>query len=267
MSLDDPVGFKSGVVRGISSGGDTFFDDNAWVTLALLHQHRLTGDERCLALAERVATFVLSGWSTDEGWAHPGGIRWKEPASSVTRNTCSNAPVAEAAAELYVRTEDEAWLEWAVRIYRWVRAALLGGDHLYADRLDPDGSVVATRWTYDQGAMIGAGTLLSRITGEAEFLADAVATADAALARFDVAAMMRQAIPFNAVFARDLLLLDRVRPDPRYRKLIASYGEEMWANDRDAESGLFKGASGSRLNHSAPMIEIYTLLAGAEPMA
>lgn len=267
LKADDPIGFKPGVVRLLSPGGDIFFDDNAWVVLALLHEYGITNDDQCLVLAQRVMRFIISGWSTDASWAHPGGIRWKQPASNMTRNTCSNAPVAEAAAELFNRTQDESWLEWSLSIYQWTRTALRNQNNLYCDHINPDGSIEPALWTYNQGTMIGVGVLLSKMTGEAKYLDDAETTANAALTHFDLSAMVLQAVPFNAVFARNLLLLDRVRPDPRYRALIASYGDEMWNKHRDATSGLFNETSRSRLNGSAPMIEIYSLLAGAKPTA
>ena len=55
-----------------------------------------------------------------------------------------------------------------------------------ADRIDPDGAVVEERWTYNQGAMVGAGLLLAEATGDPGYLAQATATAAAALRRFDL---------------------------------------------------------------------------------
>jgi hypothetical protein len=71
---------------------------------------------------------------------------------------------------------------------------------------------------------------------------------------------------FNAVYFRNLLLLDRLAPDPRYRQTALAYADEMWTTRRDSRTGLFTGDM-SPLNESAPMVEIYALLAGAEPHA
>jgi hypothetical protein len=260
-----PEGFESIAVPPLGSGGDVFFDDNSWVALALLGHDELTGDGRALTLARRLLEFVESGWSTEPSWAHPGGVRWKVPASCVSRNTCSNGPVAEVAARIHERTGDPAALEWSIRIYRWVRRALLGPDALYFDRIEPGGSVVRDVWSYNQGTMIGAGVLLHRITGDPGYLEEAIATADAAMDWFSVSKLVDPDGPaFSAMFFRNLFLLGQARPDPRYRQLAVAYGDEMWRHHRDRRTGLFVG-SASLLNGSAPMIEIYALIAGAPP--
>lgn len=60
-----PLSFESHVTPPLGSGGDVYYDDNEWVALALLHQHRITGDSRLITLAERVFAFVTSGWWQD----------------------------------------------------------------------------------------------------------------------------------------------------------------------------------------------------------
>ncbi len=259
-----PVGFESCVVPPLGGGGDVYYDDNAWLGLALVRHHDLTGDEGALALAERIFSFVTSGWSTEASWSRPGGVRWKQPASNVSRNTCSNGPVAELAALVYRRSGSVEALEWAVRIYDWVRSALLSDDGLYLDRITPDGRCDPTTWTYNQGTMIGAGVLLHQITGEAAYLEHASDTARASLAHFGLPELVRNDAAFNAVFFRNLLLLDGVSPDPARLRLARSYGDHLWEEWRDPRTGLFRGG-GSPLNNSAPMVEVYALLAGATP--
>jgi hypothetical protein len=68
---------------------------------------------------------------------------------------------------------------------------------------------------------------------------------------------------FNAVLLRNLLLLDEVRPDPRYRALASDYSTRMWETQR-TRRGLFAG-NGSPLNNTAAMLQIDALLAGAQP--
>ncbi len=120
------AGFESVVTPPLGSGGDRYYDDNAWLGLALVRHHELTGDPVLLRLAERVFPFVVSGWSTEASWEIPGGIRWKEPASNRSRNTCVNGPAAELAARLHEKTGDSAHLEWALRTYEWTRTSPAG---------------------------------------------------------------------------------------------------------------------------------------------
>jgi hypothetical protein len=73
---------------------------------------------------------------------------------------------------------------------------------------------------------------------------------------------MTQDPAFNAVFFRNLLLLDQERPDPRYRDLMSSYASAMWLTDR-LRHGFFAG-KGSLLNNTAAMLQTYALVAGAQ---
>ena len=150
-------------------------------------------------------------------------------------NTCSNAPVAELAAVIAVRDGDESKLEWAKRIYAWVHGSLEGGDRLYLDQIAPDGTVLPDIWSYNQGTMIGAGVLLHRATEEAGYLTQAESTARAAARHFSLDRLVAQGAAFNAVFFRNLLLLDAVSPDPAYRSLAEEYGERMWIERRDRD--------------------------------
>lgn len=259
-----PVGFESVVVPPLGTGGDVFFDDNAWLALALLGHYANSHDERALSLSRRLLDFLTTGWSTDPSWSAPGGIRWKVPATNTSRNTCSNGPTAEVAALVYQLTGDSAAKDWSLRIYDWARQALGGPDGLYFDRIAVDGTVSKDIWSYNQGTMIGAGVLLHRITAKQTYLDQAVHTATAALAHFDLPTLLRQGPAFNAVFFRNLLLLDRTAPEDAYRELARNYGDQMWIQHRDPHTGHFTDAA-QKLNATAPMVQIYALLAGAAP--
>jgi hypothetical protein len=257
------AGFESVVTPPLGSGGDRYYDDHAWLGLALVRHHELTGDPALLRLAARVFAFVISGWAAEATWEVPGGIRWKEPPTNRSRNTCSNGPAAALAAKLHEHTGDGSYLSWATRIYDWTRRALLGADGLYADRIAPDGTRTPTIWSYNQGSMIGSAVLLGRETGDSSYLDQAVETAVAYVSTTTVPELVAQDPAFNAVFFRNLLVLDRARPDPRYRALASDYGAHMWETCR-IRHGLFAG-KGSPLNKAAAMLQIYALLAGAEP--
>ena len=259
-----PVGFESVVVPPLGTGGDVFFDDNAWLALALLSHYGQTHDGRALSLSRRLFDFLTSGWSTDPSWSVPGGLRWKVPAINTSRNTCSNGPTAEVAALVHELTGDSAAKDWSLRIYDWVRRALGGPDGLYFDRITFDGTVSKDIWSYNQGTMIGAGVILHRVTGEQTYLDQAVHTANAAVAHFDLPTLLRQGPAFNAVFFRNLLLLDQAVPNDGYRELVCRYGDEMWNQHRDPRTGRFTDTP-QTLNSTAPMVEIYALVDGATP--
>ena len=258
-----PAGFTAVIVSPWGTTGDVYYDDNAWLGLALVRHQELCGDDVSLPLAGRIFDFVASGWSDDD-WAVPGGIRWKDDPASRSRNACANGPAATLAVRLYRLTGDRSLLDWAVRIYGWTRSALLRPDGLYADRISPDGDLVDDLWTYNQGTMIGAGVLLAEATGDPRYLDQARTTATSAMARFTLDDLLdANDLAFNAVYFRNLALLDRVVPDPAYAAMAAAYDDVMW-DDRDRRTGLFPGP-GSPLNRSAPMVQIDALLAGAPP--
>jgi|SRR6185437_11066506 len=280
-----PAGFSSGLIGPSGRGGDVYYDDNAWLGLALVRHQELCGDDVSLPLARRVFDFVASGWSGDDGWAVPGGIRWKDHPSNRSRNACANGPAAALAAGLYRLTGEAVLADWAARLYRWTRSALLRPDQLYADRITPDGDVVGDLWSYNQGAMIGAGVLLAEITGDRDYLDQATATAAAAMAHFTLQRLVEDNTQaFNAIYFRNLALLDRAVGDavdgavdgagggaadgadvPPYAAVAAAYDDVLW-DERDRRTGLFPGV-GSPLNRSAPMVQIDALLAGAPPHA
>jgi hypothetical protein len=99
-----PPAFQSAVAPPLGSGGDTYYDDNAWASLDLLHEYHLTGSLTYLALAEESFRYVVTGWSTDRSSPCPGGVYWVDASWSGDRNTVSNAPNAEVGVQLYELT-------------------------------------------------------------------------------------------------------------------------------------------------------------------
>ena len=128
--------------------------------------------------------FEMAGWQTDPELACPGGIPFSNSAENTERNTVTNAPAAELAVQLYRITHNVQYLQFAEMAYEWVRHCLLQPSGLYADHILPHGEVDTTLWSYNQGTMIGAGTLLFQATGNGAYLYQARQTARAALAYF-----------------------------------------------------------------------------------
>lgn len=257
--------FVTPVARRLWRIGTPYFDDNVWVALALLHQHRLTGARDCLQLAERVFSFVRTGWVAS-GWSHPGGIRWADAKWSRGRHTCSSAPAAEVAAELFLLTGNADYLDWAMRTYAWVWQTLRLESGLFADLITPEGHVDATIWSYNQGTMIGAGALLHEATGDAGYLAEAGEVAEASLGRFGrPAALAAQPPEFAAIYLRNLLYLGGRAPNEAYATLARDYAELLWRNWRDPLTGMISFRSATTVNTTAPLVAVEALLAGSAP--
>jgi hypothetical protein len=259
-----PPAFQSAVAPPLGPGGDTYYDDNAWASLELLHEYHLTGSLLYLALAEESFRFVVTGWSTDRSAPCPGGVYWVDASWSGDRNTVSNAPSAEAGVQLYELTGSSFYLSWAKRMYEWVNRCLAAPSGLYYDHISSDGTINATEWSYNQGTMIGAGVLLYNVTGNLRYLNRAVRTAQASVAYYGTGGQLdAQGPAFNGIYFRNLFLLGKLRPSASYLHETQAYGSFMWSHDRVPSTGLFLPLSD--INATAPMVEIYSLLAGSSP--
>ncbi|MEQ1821402.1 MAG: glycoside hydrolase family 76 protein [Fimbriimonadaceae bacterium] len=129
---------------------DRYYDDNAWMALALLETYGILKDEKYLKWARGALDFALSGKSSDAG-----GIYWREQEKS-TMNTCSNAPTA-LACRLFARDSlDEVLNLRGEDLYEWTFQNLCDreGDWLYWDSLSTNGERDKTRWSYNTALMI-----------------------------------------------------------------------------------------------------------------
>ena len=262
-----PPAYASGVRPPLDSNQPTYYDDNAWVGLDLMQEYNLNQQGPDLAKAEGIFRFVVSGWDTRTTVACPGGVFWEDVANS-DRNTVSNGPNAEVGLEIYQATHDPYYLTWATRMYDWVRGCLLAPNGMYYDHLNDSGSVNTALWSYNQGTMIGAGTLLYQITGDRTYLQQAEQTAAASVSYYNSGGNLNhQPDVFNAIFFRNLFALAKINHDPSYAQMAASYADTAWLQNRQP-NGLFTDPPGgeSAENQTAPMAEIYALLAQSPPV-
>lgn len=262
----DPPGYDSYLRPPLGHGGDKFYDDNEWNALGLIQRHYMTpgGARAALARAGEVFDLVVYGWDTDPTHPCPGGVFWTQADWSRDRNTVSNAPGAEVGLHLYLHTGEEYYLDWALRMYEWVRGCLLAPNGLYWDNIRLDGSIWEAQFSYNQGAMIGAGVLLYRATGERRYLEQAVDTARRALAYYaEDDRYFTQPARFHAIFFANLLQLHAVRPDPAYRDAMQRYAEQARARFLDRSTGLYRftGDDPVLLLEQAAMVRIEGMLA------
>ncbi|MGO9456779.1 MAG: glycoside hydrolase family 76 protein [Acidimicrobiales bacterium] len=257
-----PPAYQSAVAPPLGPGGATYFDDNAWVGLNLIHAYLLTMNGTYLTLAQNQLNFIISGWDTNTTDGCPGGVFWEDVAGS-QRNTTANGAGAALALELNRLTGNTSDLTWAKSMYQWVVTCLGTASGLYNDHVNPNGSVNTTIWSYNQGVMVGAGVLLYQLTGNNMYLKQAQQTAAAAASYFGTGtALVNQGPAFNAIFFRNLFLLNVVAPNAEYAAEAQSFASTMWAQ-RQAGTGLIDSQYG--VNGTAPMVEIYALLAGSPP--
>jgi uncharacterized protein YyaL (SSP411 family) len=235
-----------------TGGGNVYYDDNNWIALDLLAVYKLSGEQAILRRAEGVFQFLVSGWDANAGDACPGGVYWARPPLRQIRTTVSTANAALAALALYQATGRSSYLVWAQRMYVWVTHCLAGRNGLYYDHLDSVGNVGKQEWTYNQGAMIAAGVLLARATGQRAYLDQARATARAALARYGGSGYRGEPPIFVAIFFGDLNLVRAQLPS--YRTALGNYLR------RHVTLGP-NGHFGSNLVFQAAAVQLYSLAA------
>lgn len=127
---------------------DRYYDDNAWMALALAEAGEVLGDVKVLGWAKEALDFALSGEAAD------GGIYWRE-SDRASRNTCACAPTAAAC--LTLASSDPDLFERARRIVDWTRKNLEDpSDGLYWDSISNGGKLDRTKWTYNTALMIRA---------------------------------------------------------------------------------------------------------------
>ncbi|ABW01833.1 glycoside hydrolase family 76 protein [Caldivirga maquilingensis] len=275
--LNPSSGYESAVTPPIGPGGDTYYDDNEWVTLALIKMYLATNNTRYLRRAEELFNFIISGWSTNESLRCPGGIYWR--VGDLSRNTVSNSPAAEAAAELYLITGNPSYLKWAIRILNWVNQCLRSPSGLYYDHINPDGTIDETIWSYNQGTTAAAAALIYEATHNESYLVLAEDSAYASLSYFSQGAIYSQPPEFNAIYFRSLEKVIEISRNntlsKMYWNLLLTYVNDTWITYRDPETGLI--TMGQPLNSvnpddaeiwTAAMVQLYAIIAGSrQPIA
>jgi Glycosyl hydrolase family 76 len=248
----------------VPPAGVSYYDDNEWVGIELMRIYKLRHEAAALEQAEQIMQFVMDGWQTNPKLACPGGVPFSNSPSNTDRNTVTDGPGAELALQLYRATDNAAYLQFAEMAYEWVRRCLLLPSGLYADHIRQKGVIEPTAWSYNQGSMIGAGTLLYQVTHNGAFLYQARQTARAALAYYTLERLLGENPFFVSVYLRNQMYLDSVTHDPPGPHLAQAYIDYLWINRR-LSNGLFVWAPptappSTQLLVQAAAVQVYALL-------
>ena len=153
-----------------------FYDDEAWMALALLDAYSLTHQARYRKRAEALVADIETGWDSSCCGSAPGGIWWNR--AHTQKATASNAGPVIAACELYQATRKTAYRQFAVQVYRyWWSAMVDPVTYQVADHINPDGTRLWWKFSYNEGLMLGAGDALYHATGDRVYLIDALKVA------------------------------------------------------------------------------------------
>jgi predicted alpha-1,6-mannanase (GH76 family) len=163
---------------------NVFVDDMEWIVLAQLRMFETTKQDAYFTKAKQMYNdWILPTWGPEDEAPWHGGITWKTDVNK-SKNACSNGPAAIIAARIYAmydlaadpgKKPKQAYLDESVKIFKWLR------DNLYDttegkvyDNMNASGKISQAIYTYNQGTFIGAAHELYKITGNQQYLADAV---------------------------------------------------------------------------------------------
>jgi predicted alpha-1,6-mannanase (GH76 family) len=200
-------------------------------------------------------------------------VFWTQAPWSQDRNTVSNAPSAQLAFRLHQVTSEQSYLDWGMEMYNWVDSYLRDPvDMLYWDHVDVAGHIEKTKWSYNQGTMLGASLLLYQIQKKSgSSTADSYLQRSEQIARKSVdyysqVGYFTQDPPFNAIYFRNLLALYAVTADQTLKTKVLSavqgYADKAWLKNRDSSNRFYfpAGMRPAKLLDQAAMVEILSCL-------
>ncbi|TMK68434.1 MAG: glycosyl hydrolase [Actinobacteria bacterium] len=246
-----------------------YYDDNEWVGLELLRRYHQVREPFLLQRAKAIFKLAVFGWDRNSAHACPGGVLFSQRPWNQARNAITNAPAAEMGLRIYQYTHETYYLQWAKRMYDWVRRCLqIKGSELYFDRIDFKGLIPRAVLTYDEGPMLGASVLLYRVTGQARYLKRAQAMAREAMKFFSRGRLRNDPPAWSGILFENLLLLDAVRPNPGYRRYVEAWADHGWNKLRDPATDLFppNGPQATAVATQSAFAKVFALLA-TEPAA
>ncbi|MBW0019664.1 MAG: fructose-bisphosphate aldolase [Mycobacterium sp.] len=142
---------RSHRLRNNLSWINSYYDDMAWLALALERAARIAGVERRKALRKLADQFVTA-WVPEDG----GGIPWRK------QDQFFNAPANGPAGLFLARYGDR--MRRAQQMADWIDETLIDPDtHLVFDGIK-GGSLVRAQYTYCQGVVLGLETELAART-------------------------------------------------------------------------------------------------------
>jgi predicted alpha-1,6-mannanase (GH76 family) len=142
---------RSHRLRNNFSWINKYYDDMAWLALAMERAARIAGVERSRALPKLAKQF-LDAWVPEDG----GGIPWRK------QDQFFNAPGNGPAGIFLARYDGH--LRRAQQMAEWIDETLIDPDtHLVFDGIK-DGSLVRAQYTYCQGVVLGLEVELAKRT-------------------------------------------------------------------------------------------------------
>jgi hypothetical protein len=233
-----------------NSGGNflnSYYDDEGWWCDAWIHAYDVTGNTNFLNMAKTIFADLTTGWDTTS--TCPGGVWWNK--SRNYKNAIPNELFLQAAIRLHQRTPGDtgvgSYFYWATNEWSWFKASgMINAQSLINDGLT-SGCVNngQTTWTYNQGVILGGLTDLYKVTGDANYLNQAIAIANAAITTLvDGNGVLVEPCEsgdcggdgsqFKGIFQRNLAYLYDETHRPVYYNYLRTNAHAAWFKGRNA---------------------------------
>lgn len=222
-------------LRNNLSWVNDYYDDMAWLALALERAGRLAGVPKAGAL-KKLSEQFLNSWVPEDG----GGIPWRK------QDQFFNAP-ANGPAAIFLARYDR--LRRAQQMADWIDETLIDPDtHLVFDGIK-GGSLVRAQYTYCQGVVLGLEAELAARTDDADHASRVHRLVAAVAEHMAPDAVIKGAGGgdgglFNGILARYLALVVTTLPQrtdadvaarDTARSLVLSSAEAAWQNRQDID--------------------------------
>jgi glycosyl hydrolase family 76 len=235
-----PPTYDQGLRSFHFSGDPPLIDDAEWMARLNLVDYDRTHDSDQLRIAEDVFAVALSQWDPNGG-----GIFWQmqlPDANSHIRAMVSNATTARLGAELYKQTGNPHYLQASEKIDAWVKDTLEYQDGIYADHINPDGSVDHTRFTYNFALEPLAEATLSTVDAQKYSLQDAASQLSHAMAYFRKK-HLAGAPSFDSIFAESALYVASLYKQPAFTVQVKKFIDDAITAEPKHPSSLLTFAS------------------------
>jgi predicted alpha-1,6-mannanase (GH76 family) len=229
---------------------NNFYDDEGWWALAWIDVYDLAHKAEYLRMASSIFEDMSKGWED----SCSGGIWWSKDRKY--KNAIANELFLSVAAHLAVRARSKGqkqhYLRWATREWMWFsKSGMINSSHQINDGLDAQcANNHLTTWSYNQGVVLGGLSDLYKQTHDQSLLSEAGAIAMATLlnpALTDAHGILHDpcepncggdGTQFKGIFVRNLALLNKVDPSPRYKEYMLANADSIWTGMRPPEYGI-----------------------------
>lgn len=233
---------------------NAYYDDEGWWALAWINAYDLTGNQDYLRAARNIFQDMQKNPGTPCGgkrWAKTGDVRVAMIANSLYLDVA--ASLANRVPDKKAQYQAEANKEWDWIVKR--KIINNSGNNTIMDGLNPNtckpGGYV---WTYNVGSMVSASVEMFKLTGNRDFLKQAVTMSRGMInhnsdkngilteygyprkgTMYETGKVEGDFAQFKGVFARALKDLQKFAPQDEFKKFLHKNADSIWSKSRNSK--------------------------------